>query len=82
MFSLIQSLIIHKTGLMLRINPEIRDQLVQIYSKSVDQETSERLTKLITTGIEGYSNITEKQVVRTMESYLKMQNRLQNEEVN
>lgn len=66
----------------MKINPEIREQLIQIYSKSVDQETSERLTKLITTGIEGYSQTTEKQVLSAMEKYLKMQKEMQNEEVN
>lgn len=65
---------------MLRINPEIQQQLVKVYSKTVDQETSERLTKLITTGIEGYQRVTEKQVLRSMEIYLKIQNDIEKED--
>lgn len=65
---------------MQKINPEIQQHLIQVYSKSVDQETSERLTKLITTGIEGYQKVSEKQVMNAMEIYLKIQNDIEKED--
>ena len=58
---------------MQRINPEIKEQFAKIYAKTVDQETSERLTKLITTGIEGYAEIKEEVVLRRVDEYLKQQ---------
>ena len=55
------------------INPEIKEQFEKIFAKSVDQETSERLAKLITTGIEGYAPIKEEVVLRRVDEYLKQQ---------
>jgi hypothetical protein len=59
---------------MTKINPEVQQQYIQIYSKTIDQETSERLTKLITTGIEGYYRTNEKIVVYRLEKYIEQQN--------
>ena len=48
-----------------------------IYGKTLDPEEIYRLTNLIEAGYEGYSRVSEENVIKAVDLYIKEQDRLQ-----
>lgn len=61
---------------MQRINPEIMEHTKQLYSNNLDPDDAEKFTTQIYKGEEAWEPVTEKEVLKRVDQYLKEQSKL------
>lgn len=59
-----------------KINPGMYDEILTVYSKNLYPQECEKMTQHILNGRESYDQVSESEVVKAVDTYLKEQNKI------